>query len=325
MLQHHVTVYVGDVTEYLSLLAHRHVDAKHITSCNRQNLKPGVYYTSIGDLDSLVHFGEILQQADEIVYAPPDCWSDSGQMKRWTEDYLQVFACDPDKTIKGFVLETDCLFLVCQKNVSPRATEGQQIWIAGCSVSHGLGVQPHQRYGHIIGERFNLPVSYLTEPGASILWAADQILRSDIRPGDKIFWGLTEVHRLTYWDTESNTVRYSALVTWDRHKRSLSPIIKQNFFVSDHVIYQSVLAVRQVVNFCNKLGIEIVIATVMAGMESYLRDLKNFIPLALVPVEPGCWLDLGNDNEHPGPKSHEFYADNMINKYLKLYGIANKI
>ena len=321
MNNHCITVYLGDTSPYLSRFALNHdPNAILIQSHNRHCLDAGVYYTSIGDLDDLGHLEEILQQADEIVYAPPDCWSDSNnKMQYWTEEYLRIFACDPDKTVKGFVLDTPLLLSECQTTVASRMTDNSQIWIVGCSVSHGFSIQPNQRYGHIVSERLNLPASYLTMPGSSIMWAADQILRSDIRSGDKIFWGVTGINRLTYWDDIDSEVRYCALVTWNRHKKKLSPLVTEKFLTSDHVIYQSTLAVRQVVNLCNKLGVEIVIATVMPGMEFYLRDVKNFVPLVTIFRNKQCWLDLGDDNEHPGPKSHAFYAEGMIKKYLRLY------
>ena len=73
-----IIVYVGDITDFLRDQVNlEHESATLITSENFHNLLPGVYYVSIGDLDNLGQFGEVLRQANEIHYRPPDKWSDS--------------------------------------------------------------------------------------------------------------------------------------------------------------------------------------------------------------------------------------------------------
>ena len=91
-----ITVYVGDVGEYLSILCHSvDPDAKLITDKNFANLTPGTYYTSVADVNTIANFGSVLRQANKIVYAPPDQWSDqhkkTSMMQHWTEDYLGIF------------------------------------------------------------------------------------------------------------------------------------------------------------------------------------------------------------------------------------------
>ena len=91
-----IVIYVGDVGEYLCSLACS-VDpcSQLITQDNFRDLQSGTYYTSIGDFSDLNSFGLTLQQANKIIFAPPDKWSDEVKtislMRDWTEDYLKVF------------------------------------------------------------------------------------------------------------------------------------------------------------------------------------------------------------------------------------------
>jgi len=145
-----ITIYLGDIGEYLADLAiANHGNATLITQENFTNLPHGIYYTSIGDLTDLRTLGGVLQQANKIVYAPPVVWSDNRHsksvMKEWTEDYLHIFSfrCQVDNYIP---VNTDNQKTIL-KLVNTRKTQEQQLWIAGCSISHGIGVTEDTRYG----------------------------------------------------------------------------------------------------------------------------------------------------------------------------------
>lgn len=324
-----ITVFVGDVGEYLADIAKQQTqDAKLINSSNYKKLAPGTYYTSIGDLKNLNQFECILLQAQEIVYAPPaGLWSDlTGMMQTWTEHYLRMACTYHQKKIVGFDIPVTDLIEECGHTVQQRVVDSQQIWIAGCSISHGVGVDPRQRYGNIISEYFNLPVTFLTHSGSSINWAADQILRSDIRTGDIVFWGITGISRLSSWNHITRSVQHCTLSSYLENKKNfLSNLIRVNYFGSEHLKWQSILAVKQVNNFCHKIKAKLIMATLIAGMENYLVDLDNFLPLSRsddISSNNRCF-DLGTDNLHPGPESHKFYADRLIQKYKELYGFKN--
>lgn len=318
-------MYLGDTGSYLAEIAKKRCpSASLITKTNYQNLGPGTYWTSLGYLDDLTQFASILRQCHEIVYSPPDTWSDT-KMRDWTLDYLEVLETDQTKKILGVTASPSPLSYRNQKIRSERASDSKQIWVAGCSISHGLGVAPHQRYGEIISSRLNLPVTYLTQPASSILWAADQILRSDIRAGDSIFWGLTSSSRISYWHDIEQKVMHCVIHNYHNHKNFLNHIITENFLASDHVKYQSVLAVDQVNNFCRKVNANLVIATLYQGMELFLRELDNFVPLAGLHGRElhNMFVDIGTDGRHPGVAAHQFYADHMLAKHKQLYEFKN--
>jgi len=318
-----VTVYVGDVDEYLANVAKTHnASAALVNSQNYLEVAQGTYYTSIGDLDKLTHFANILQQADTIVYMPPDHWSDEhksfSSMRHWTEKYLSIMCCDPTKTVVGFD--------VCTANktkmlelADTRKSDKHQIWIAGCSISNGDGVEDHERYGALIAAELNQPVSFLTKSGSSIKWAADQILRSDIRPNDTIFWGITSISRLSYWNEQEEKIRFAALQSVNDHT-FLKLLVNEKYFASDHIIYESLTSIHSVINFCKINNVTLIFATVLEGMEIYFQNFTNFTPLGGIfgQNEDERYLDLGTDNQHPGPKTHDFYKVKMLELYYQL-------
>ena len=190
-MAHRVTLFVGDVCESLSRAALKHdPTAFLIDHSNYKNFlastitKDITVYTALGDLPkNLEIFYNIAMLATEIVYAPPAKWTDS----------IAVDPTDPTVCVQGLteimllLISEHCTVTnldLCYFNptINPladlRKTENTQLWFAGCSFTYGVGVDSSQRYGQLVANHFNLPCSFLSKPGSSIAWAADQILRS---------------------------------------------------------------------------------------------------------------------------------------------------
>jgi hypothetical protein len=304
-----ITVYLGDVDQYLQQVACA-VDpnAQLITQDNFNNLCTGVYYTSLGDLGNLLNLSAVLLQADKIVYCPPAAWSDQ-TMQQWTEDYLNVFKFKCK--VKNYSSQPE--FDQILKLADVRRTPDPQLWIAGCSISHGVGVRADTRYGKLLADQLDLKVSFLTQSGSSNTWAADQILRSDIKPNDIVVWGVTSHARLSKF--EKNNFSYLTINRPDLDKCTL------NFLASDHVVYQSVTSILQVINFCQKVKATLVLAALLDDhIVNYIQNLPNLIVLYKLwgrDIE-NLFLDAGTDGEHPGVKTHEFYAYQIYQKLVAL-------
>ncbi len=313
-----ITVYVGDVTEHLGELARQHDPmATLIDQNNCVDLDSGTYYTSIGDVGSLVNFALVLRQATHITYARPVQWSDqvkgSSKMQAWTEDYLSVFA--NNKVIINFDIKlTDDKDTMLQLE-EPRKVSGPQLWISGCSITHGTGVTVNQRYGQLLADQLDLPVSFLAQPGSSLTWQADQILRSDIRAGDTVIWGLTSHQRFPYF--KNNKITHVTPLTYDR-----DPAFKHRvdiaFLDSEQLIYQAVVEIHQVINFCRVAGARLILAQLLGrGLEKYLHHYSEYLMLTDQHGRnlDDMFLDLGSDHSHPGPGMHQWYCEQILNKY----------
>ena len=198
--------------------------------------------------------------------------------------------------------------------VDVRKTESKNLWITGCSVTHGMGVDVNQRYAHIVSESLGLPTTVLTLPGTSTAWQADQILQADIRAGDMVIWGLTSFNRVNiaeglYWKTYTITGYFDSAPE--------QQYWKIDFFNSLTQSIPCIKSILQVINFCNKIGAELYLINLLEStwVDLIFNKYKNYIDLT-VPFDTAGkhrWLDLGTDNDHPGPQQHQFYAERILN------------
>lgn len=201
--------------------------------------------------------------------------------------------------------------------IAQRKTDKNQLWVVGCSFSHGSGVQLNQRFGQLVSDNLNLPVSFLTCPGSSVSWAADQILRSNIIKNDIIVWGVTGSSRFTFVSDEGNLchVTFSNFDTFP----NLDFYIRDKLLISNHMIYDTITHIEQVINFLGKINAKLVLAFMPCnGQEhdlqilEYASKLKNSI--ILYDPHNYSFLDYGDDNNHPGPLQHEHYAKIILSK-----------
>lgn len=296
-----ITIYLGDVGLYLSDLTRSYDEnAQLLTANNFSNLSAGTYYTSVSDIGNLLNLGLTLQQADKIVYAPPPDgkWT-SNDMKKWSEDYLEIFSfrCEvknytpPDVTKEG----QSILALV-----DNRKTDSSQLWACGCSITHGYGVTENERYGQLLATFLGLPVSFLSRGGSSICWQADQILRSDIRKGDTVVWGMTSDHRYPFYT--DNCVKH--VKAGNLYGCSIDDLDNSNRH------YQNLTSVYQVINFCQKIEAKLILVSVLNRNIVHHLNNTNLIMLHNLWGRESweLFLDLGTDGEHPGPETHKLYA-----------------
>lgn len=312
-----ITIFVGDVSEDLRLAAqHADAQARLITESNWQNLSAGTYYASLGDFSSLKVFVDTLEQADTLIYSPPAQWSDSRQdhsyMKIWTEFYLLYF-----KNRKHVVMNYNKI-LPQQESVDRlalsdhRKSNDPQLWIAGCSISHGTGINSDQRYGQLLSKEFDLPVSFLTAEASSIVWAADQILRSDIRANDIVVWGLTTFNRFPFY--HEGRVEHVYTSYYDRYPE-FNQIVNVDRLDDDNSIYQNLIHIHAVINFCRKIQARLYIFGLLVDYQDvkWVANLSEYLHLSgRFGVDANnMYLDFGTDGRHPGPQMHQWYFEQM--------------
>lgn len=318
-----ITVFVGDVTNKVQIVARdQDPTAQLIEGNNSTDLASGTYYTSLGDCLTLDQFINILEQADILIYVPPEIWSDTDNknfsyMKKWTEFFLLYF--QDKKSVSGI----DDLFFTDQINsiltlVDARKTDSAQLWVAGCSITDGLGVTDQERYGQLIADYLDLPVSFLSTPGSSIPWAADQILRSDIRSGDIVIFGLTSANRFTYYHDDVTHVN----VRYYKQHPEFNNIMNISCLDNSNQHYQVITSIHRVINYCRLIKAKLIIAGILIDYDflPLVANLPNYIQLfGKFGLEASTYfLDTSSiDDEHPGPKMHKWYADQIVSKFFK--------
>jgi len=203
------------------------------------------------------------------------------------------------------------------KLTSKRPNDDPVLWIVGCSISHGTGVGADEKYGQLVSHELDMTPVYLTEPGTSIEWAVDQILRADIRPGDKLIWGLTGINRFVYYFANGTKQN----VTWHYYNK-LNPefenIISHRRLLDENLAFKARDYVCQVVNFLEKIGsVDYCIIWVMRRLlkeqtDLFLKLIGN-APGVVLGVDGDEFVDVGTDLQHPGPKQHQIYKNKILN------------
>jgi hypothetical protein len=202
--------------------------------------------------------------------------------------------------------------------VDQRKTDHAQLWVAGCSISHGIGVEPDQRFGALLSKDLDMPCSFLTRPGSAIDWAGDQICRSDIRSGDTVIFALTSGCRLTYVHNGKllNGITANTYKLHSEYKKIISPF----HLLTENTFYQQVLAIDRCINFCHKINAKLLLIGLLISQSPnllrYVSQKNNFFLYPYQFSHPDQFIikfeDLGSDQQHPGWQQHSLYRDFII-------------
>jgi len=335
-LMHPLTIFLGDIQEYLSVVAKQHsksawlLDHSNYTKIfdSNLNLSPTTVYTSLGDLPKdLKIVYSILSKADQIYFCPPEKWSDGKSVDiSFPGDSVQgltgiMLSLLPDSVI---VHDMSCSLPNPDPLIDTRKTDQSQLWIAGCSISHGVGVDCKEKYGQLVANEMNLSCSFLTRPGSAIDWAADQILRSDIQKEDIVIFGITNPDRLTYIH-DNQLLSGVTGTTYDRFPEYHSIVNPKNLF-SHQTLYTHYYSIQKVINFCKQIKATLILIGLLPGAYNFINFLKSQKNYIHVPYTlefnksqiKTSFIDLGTDLEHPGPKQHIQYKQLILDKIDQL-------
>lgn len=302
------------------------LEKSNYTSIIDNKDKDLVFYTSIEDLVDVDVFYQVVQSCSKIFYQRPDTVDNNTSIHKidFRKDTISVIEYILFKIAK----EIDVVGLKnlhynensIRNLVDTRKVNSKQLWVAGCSHTYGVGVEKNIRYGQLLADKLRMSVSFLAEPASSISWAADQILRSDINENDIVVWGLTSPYRLTFWEDQTFHINIHSPIAKD----VLSiPYVKniEKMLVSDHMYYDAITHIDQVMNHCQKIGAKLLILGIRETPELvfHYRNNKEFLQFN----KKNHWwfdgfVDFGTDGRHPGPKQHQLFADFCYKKIHKL-------
>ena len=305
-----ISIFVGDVDDSVALKAKQHdpnaylVDHSNFEKFLKTDFQePVTVYTSHGDLpkntkDRCV-FYEVLNKADIIYYSPPKNWSDMhDEFMITNQKSLTLYFLLLINQEKNNVVGLDISEYHKNKYISLRryrTSDSKVVWSAGCSITNGVGVSSTEKYPAVVSTMLNLPLIDLSMPGSSIEYAADQILRSDIKENDIVIWGLTEETRFAEWDSKLQRVSAG-----ERTRTTLT----------ETRVYKSVISVHQVVNFCNKIKAKLIMIPLLCS-ENFRLLISGLNEVYHLPYQTKS-VDYGSDSMHPGPEQHKLYADFVL-------------
>lgn len=328
MYSKNLTIVVGDTTEYLSKYAKNiDSDAYLIDSNNVNDTHRGVVYVSLGYVD-LKSFINLLFKSSEIIFHPPsenanDLWSDKQTINKkysmaWFSLYYSVIASNASN-IPLHIPFSEENYKFKPEVPQRRVSNSSNIWIAGCSTTASVGVDKDKVYWKSVCKHLNLPAIDLAMGGSSISYASDQLLRADLKKGDKIIWGLTGTERFYWYRNKSIKMINSG---YYQSNKEFDKIIPEISLLEDHWTFEALSAIYRVENVCDKIGVDLLLVGLHNSVEisAMLSSRKNFI---MINGRSGTdfdsnFLDFGTDDLHPGPLTHEMYSKNILDRIDKL-------
>lgn len=312
-------LFVGDNNTELSVLAKQfdpNAKLLDFSVTDYKNLN-GTHYTSLADVGNINDFFNICVNASSITYIEPKKWSDSdnngsSKAKQWTESTL--YYCSQNVKVKN--LKFDEKKYLKKYSKKQRKNDKNQIWVAGCSFTEGVGVEYSQTWKYHVSKKLGLEYTDLSLCGSSITWSADQILQSDIQKNDIVFWQLTSHNRNYVINENKNDVYHVTAPRLAKLKQKSDLLVE--YIDSETTVYKNILAIRQVYNFCRKIKAKLVILGTMYDWDNvYVHyDVPCFEQTIIWPME---YVDLGTDRVHPGPEQHKIYAKKFIELLEKNY------
>lgn len=316
---------VGDTGEYLSFEANK--ISSTATLLDKKNYKlietrNGCYYTSLGDIHQVKNFCKVLMWADEIIFCPPpeENWSDKNTVanlkeKRFTietetKEHLYQWMWLKQKPIKNLSLPN---FDKENWKIRSRASSSPQIWNIGCSITAGYHIKPEQRYGELIANMLNKPLTILAHEGASTIWAANEILLADVCPGDLVIWGLTGITRYGY--ALHGNRHYHIQASFYNNYPLSEQLVPLEWLTSPNNLYHTLNAIMAVQNFCKKINVDLVLLGFI-DTPIYNHHIKS------LDLSRAKWIDYADDKKHPGPKTNQLFAERTTS-YIN--SLKNKI
>jgi len=322
-----LTILVGDNTKYLADHAHEiDPDAYLVEYSNLEHNHRGVVYTSIADVgvEGLIN---LLFKATQIVYCSPndDVWSDGATINdRYSMAQTSYIYCKLISALQQTDCDIDKVPALDAPIIQPRASIESNLWVTGCSTTAGFAIELDEVYWKLVGNKLNIPTVNLAKSSSSLQWQSDQLLRADLKKGDKVIWGLTYTNRFP-WYIEADVVKHLGIRFFDIKKKEakkLKGIVSQKTAENFHWHHDGMRSIRQVENFCKKLGVKLLLVDIHADVEisSVLCSQSNFLT-----IDEHCglkydsyFLDYGTDGEHPGPLTHQMYSEKILNRIDKL-------
>lgn len=316
-------LHIGKITRSLSdEIQSSYPTAQLITDqIDFKNIKIG--YSGIEEFQDEEKFLELLLSADEIFYYPQSVDSDFNMLMPTASsvgltEYYLLLAKQHGVIIHNFTLQcinkieqdyTNFLNLTDTRKNIP----GPQLWCAGCSLTTGDGITTKQRYVTLLSQKLNLPLNLLAKGGSNIQWAADQLLRSDIKKNDIVVWGLTSKHRLT--KIENGVVSYVLASSEPKLTTLTDKAISYLLINDDYITYHQLLSINQVINFCEKIGAKLLIVGLIPAINDhlYLTNLKYYYHYHYTNNR---YVDIGTDQVHPGPLQHQKYATTIYQELI---------
>jgi hypothetical protein len=192
------------------------------------------------------------------------------------------------------------------------------VWVFGCSVAHGIGLDNPQTqvFGQLVADSLGMNYQAVTRPGSSAHWSLTHLLHANINPDDLIVWSVTYPERFRWaksYDQIDDHGVNRALMIKPEHLRWFTD--SQLYFLHQDIINTGV-------RYLTATQSRFVFTTFIEA-----SPYKDLIEKNLTNYKQWCQIggwndyDFGNDQRHPGPIGHQEFAKSIIN-HTKLLGYS---
>lgn len=260
-----------------------------------QNLSELQYHTSLGDLTNQ----EILKISKkfDIINFVKNSFDTNSDI--YFETLLLLNNLSHQKTITGYH-RPDVKNLL-SLDVQQRPQE-PVLWVFGCSHSYGSGLSPQElNFGQHMSNKYKMPLKLIATPGSSISWGLRHLFDSNFRAGDIVVWQITSPERISYGfppeEIQLNNCEKSHIL---------------ETFTDQHLMFSSISTVKQGIRFLRLQPIKFVITSISGKSPIFYPCLLEYTKYPEYCYIPKIYLDLGNDNTHPGPLSHQALAQQLV-------------
>jgi hypothetical protein len=210
-----------------------------------------------------------------------------------------------------------------EKSLSPISAD--DLLCLGCSYTHGVGVALEQRYTNLMSQLLQKNEINLAQGGGSNYRSFDLFGQLDIREGATVILQLTDLSRIRWYDND----KIHDIMLSTNPDRHLLYTYNDKFS-----IYDIIRQLRIIINYCRVKKIKLIIWSIARFnnefldnvIEQYLKKFPEYIYMdnSLDGVNT-YRVDNGSDGSevlgsgHPGPKSHEIIAEQLMAHFKKLY------
>lgn len=258
---------------------------------------PGQYHTSLGDI-TVRNLLKIADRRCNFIFIN-DGFDNNLLLLEKTKIFLNSIY-DTHNVI-GYVRPGPMTF--AEQSV-PTPTE-PNIWVFGCSLSAGVGVDKNELYSTQLGQSVGLPVTTVAKIGSSTRWSLRQLLNADLQAGDIVIWQLTTIERFTV----------KILNTWPKEvmlKDQSREIILST--TDEQLWFDQISLVEYGVKYLRSIGIKFYMVSLDSKSPVLDRCLEQYTRYPEYCYVPDWQVDIGTDGLHPGPNSHHLLYQSLKKK-----------
>lgn len=253
------------------------------------------HHSSLGDasFETLVN---IALQCDKVVFHPEQFDQDS-ELEKST--MLMLHYLSHRITIDNFSASKPFDTV----NLDLSSSQDPCLWVFGCSHSYGVGLDHEsQRYSNILAESLHLPLRLIAEPGSSLGWSLNHMIRSEIKSSDTVVWQITTPGRLSKYQGNKKILH-----TKIAHHPALL-----DFFSDDQMFFDHVNLLHQGVAFLRAKKVKFAMTSILPKDSDWFYTYnQEYVKFPEYCYTPDFTVDFGHDGVHAGPLSNKLLASSL--------------